>query len=236
MTQDTIICQPSDSRTILKRYDPQNGYRVVDVQAGKKRARSIPINDNGELYINKYLLWQTFFDVSAGRTKTAERKDGLRDVRAGRRLAFPANYTSDEPDMTSSAETIVRRMKKSFEKNGIQLMCRTDFFGDDDFSISTVLFREGCLADFFELEDVIGAYSLAGKDFLPFYSSMEELFNTPISEFAKQHLFSVRTVGEMYVRSDSFSFNKLQCSGVQRIVRDLLLGYPIEATAYLMDR
>lgn len=235
---EVIIEQPNESRKIISlKYESEETItcRVIDIEISRsiKGYRYYPVNNEGIIYKNPYLSWCFAFDRNGKFPKDAERNIGLRSVKEGRRLAYPGNYSSDDIGMDDSAEHIVKRLKKFYETDDVKMLHRIDDFGDDDYSISVVVYREGTLADYFDLEEIIYTYEINGHILSAFREDLSTYFSTPISELAKQHLFGNRqdAVNELET-SDEFSFNLLHCSELQRIIRGLLLGHPVEVTAY----
>jgi len=80
--------------------------------------------------------------------------------------------------------------------------------------------KQGCIADYIDTEEVFSAYTRLGIGYTSGIKSCVNYYcGVPIKDF-----------------SDSKFFDYTNPKGVQYIVTGLLLGYPLESTAYLLDK
>lgn len=189
--------------------------------ADKRNNKFVKLPPQAEsIYKNQYIAWHHVFDEKVF-SKDKARLIGLKEVAEHRRLAFPANFNCYEADM--DAKTFCENIEKKFKSGDTTILVRTDTFDAfNDFSVSVVLFHEGTLKDYFDLDEIIEVYSRFKHDLEPFRSSLEALFDAPIAKFAHEHL---------YTEGEGFSFNIYRCSPLHLVVRGLLLGLPPEMTA-----
>lgn len=165
-----------------------------------------------EYYKNRYLSWENLAYCGGW---GIEDDDYLKSaVQEGKKLV--ANFCANKKEKLLT--------KDEAEQKNMGVLVEELPFGQEDNSVT--YFKKGTLANYYNLDEVINSYKLLC--FLPeaYITKLKEVFSSDIESIVKGKFYD-----NIYNPNPTYNYDDWW----QLIVTGLLLGYPLESTAAILD-
>lgn len=151
----------------------------------------------------------------------------LSAVQRGRKLYAGIEFANNGNDRSQSAIDIVTEIKRTLPNDCD--MGYEKFHEDKNDRSYYYICKTGTISDYINIEDVFAAYNRLGIILEPdVVNQVRELCQIPLKQFADNTA--------PFIYRDVFLLPNGTKQGIECIVTGLLLGYPLESTAWLIER
>ena len=182
---------------------------------------------------SQYISWENLSYCSGWNTDNSYLNTS---VQCGKKLFAGISFSTYEADFVqmqlerfgrkllveNEARVMIKELKDNLPSDCLLLQEEPDRQNYMGMTIYIVICKKGLISDYFNMEDVFAAYKRLGVQIAAVATNqIRELCRVPIERYAG--------------KAAPFKYSDAS-NGIELIVTGLLLGYPLESTAWLIER